>query len=104
MGTDRLTWRDVWVICKAAPAKSRLAVALDPRMAWDVADYLLADQADSLRWLVWSKTPDGEKNRRHPKLIPRPGARTHQHTSEVTAMTVEQMKAYLARKRRDINN
>lgn len=30
---------------------------------------LLASIADSLRWLVWSKTKDGKRNRHQPKSI-----------------------------------
>ncbi|WP_346921692.1 DUF5361 domain-containing protein [Glutamicibacter creatinolyticus] len=55
--TDSAYWR------KREPEKSR----------WGVSEYLLAIIADSLRWLVWSKTKDAKHNRRRPKPIPRPG-------------------------------
>lgn len=34
---------------------------------------LAADIADSLRWLMWAKTKDAQKNRNPPAPIPRPG-------------------------------
>lgn len=43
------------------------------RSRWGFAEYLLASIADSLGWLVWSKTKDGSKGRNRPKPIPRPG-------------------------------
>lgn len=104
MGTARLAWRDVWLICRSAPPKSPLAVALDVRASWDVADYLLADQADSLRFLVWAKTKDGQKNRRKPKPITRPGQKdANGRISDVQAMSIEEMRAFLARRRVDVS-
>lgn len=97
MGSRGLSWRDVWVICRSAPPKSPLAIALSPQMAWDTADYLLADMADSLRWLVWAKTRDGSKNRNQPQPIPRPGRPGSK--SDVQSMNVTEMKAFLARRR-----
>jgi hypothetical protein len=100
MGTPRLSWRDVWVICTSAEPKSRLAVALNPRMAWDTTDYLLATIADAQRWLVWSKTKDAARKRNQPKPIPRPGEeKDNGRVSDVRPMTVDQMKAFLARRR-----
>ncbi len=100
MGSTRLSWRDVWVICTSAEPKSRLAVALNPRMAWDVSDYLLATIADAQRWLVWAKTKDAQKKRNQPKPIPRPGeTEAEGRTSEVQSMDVDQMKAFLSRRR-----
>lgn len=100
MGTRRLSWRDVWVICTSAPPKSPLAIALNPRLAWDTTDYLLADIADSQRWLVWAKTKNGQKNKDRPKPLPRPGvADVNGRMTEVTAMDVDQMKRFLKRRR-----
>lgn len=67
-------------------------------MAWDVSDYLLADQADSLRWLVWAKTKDARKNRKKPQPIPRP-ADARRRVSDVESMNVTDMKAFLAKRR-----
>lgn len=40
---------------------------------WDLHAHLQASILDGIRWLQWSKTKDGEKNRNRPKPIPRPG-------------------------------
>lgn len=74
-GTD---WRDVYVICrhpvKNGPLYEGLAQLAGKTMdGWGVNEYLLALIADAARWLVWSKTEDGAKNRNHPKPLPRPG-------------------------------
>lgn len=100
MGTPRLSWRDVWVVCTNAAPKTPLAVALNPKMAWDVQDYLLAEIADSQRWLVWAKTTDAQKKRNMPKPIPRPGvSESSGRVTDVRAMDVDALKAFLARPR-----
>lgn len=100
MGTPRLSWRDVWVVCTNAAPKTPLAVALNPKMAWDVQDYLLAEIADSQRWLVWAKTTDAQKKRNMPKPIPRPGvSESNGRVTDVRAMDVDALKAFLARPR-----
>lgn len=40
---------------------------------WTVDMHLLALQADLLAQANWQRSKDGEKNRRQPKQIPRPG-------------------------------
>lgn len=50
----------------------------DPERAaaelWGIQEHLLADIADSLRWLVWSKTKDARRRgAQPPDPIPRPG-------------------------------
>lgn len=40
---------------------------------WGLPEQMLAAQADSLSWIVWSKTADAQKGRNKPKPIPRPG-------------------------------
>lgn len=40
---------------------------------WTLTNHLLATIADVLRWLQWSKTKDGRKNRGAPEPIERPG-------------------------------
>ena len=91
------------MICSHAPPKSPLAVALNPKMAWDVQDYLLAEIADAQRWLVWAKTKDGQKNRNMPKPIPRPGVQeSNGRLTDVRAMDVDELKEFLARRRVEV--
>lgn len=50
--------------------------AIDQEWQWRSVDtHLAAIQADSLRWLQWSKTQDAQKGRGAPPPIPRPGTR-----------------------------
>ncbi len=66
------------------PQTARIRVAVDPSCAWGWVEHLLADAAYSLRWLVWSKTTDGSKNRNRPKRILPPGV----EVLEDTGMTI----------------
>lgn len=40
---------------------------------WTLANQLAAAQVDETRVLIWQKTKDGQKGRKAPKPIPRPG-------------------------------
>lgn len=77
LGTERLSWRDLWVIVtQQDPAQSAVHRALNPDDApWNMHTFLLAETVDTLRTLVWFKTKDGQKGRNRPKPIPRPGYR-----------------------------
>ena len=74
LASEALSWRDLLVIVRQAPPGSAVARAIEPeRSEWGLSEQLLALVADYLAWIQWSKTEDGEKNRRRPKPIPRPG-------------------------------
>lgn len=74
LGTEGFTWSDLRAIVKHLPADSAYWRKREPEKSrWGVSEYLLAMIADSLRWLVWAKTPDAKHNRRRPAPIPRPG-------------------------------
>lgn len=77
LGTEKLSWRDLWVIVtQQDPAVSATHRALNPDDApWNMHTFLLAETVDTLRTLVWFKTKDGQKGRKRPKPIPRPGYR-----------------------------
>ena len=51
------------------PQESRVMRCINPANAWGWQEHLLADIANRVRWLQWAKTPDGAKNRNHPKPI-----------------------------------
>lgn len=74
LGTEELTWRDLYVIVSCPKADSALARAFrGDEWPWGLSEMLQADIADSLRFLVWAKTSDARRNRNRPKQIPRPG-------------------------------
>ena len=59
-------------------------------------EYLLAQVADSLNWLVWAKTKDAEHNRNRPKPIPRPGLDEPDKTIYGSKpLPIEDMQAWL---------
>uniref|UniRef100_UPI003F49A509 DUF5361 domain-containing protein n=1 Tax=Nocardia suismassiliense TaxID=2077092 RepID=UPI003F49A509 len=97
LGTDALTWRDLHVIIVCARPDSALSRAVrGDEWQWQLSEYLLADAADSLRWLVWSKTKDA---RRHgatpPKPIPRPGLDDGRERIGDQAMSLAEADAFL---------
>ena len=73
LGTDALSWDDLNAIVECLPPDSAVARAANPQWMWGLPEMLLADVVDSLRWLAWAKTRDGQRNRNRPKPVPRPG-------------------------------
>ncbi|WP_198654481.1 DUF5361 domain-containing protein [Nocardia aurea] len=68
---------------------------MDPdNSRWQLSHHLLADITESLRWLVWSKTPDAQQGRNRPQPITRPGVKSdREHIG--TATGVDQMNTFL---------
>lgn len=91
------SFRDAWVIASSAKLGSRLAREIDPRAAWTVTEYLLAQAVDALNLSVWVQS--GGKRRRKPKPVPRPGAEREDRFSDVEPMDVDDLKVFLARPR-----
>ena len=61
---------------------------------------LAASIADSLAWLVWSKTKDAQNNRNRPKPIPRPGVDDGKgRMKDAKSMPIDELKEFLARPR-----
>ncbi|MFC9768482.1 DUF5361 domain-containing protein [Rhodococcus jostii] len=76
LGTPDLLWSELKSVVKRALGDpySALFRSVDPDSAgWGKRELLLAELIDTARWLKWAKTPDGQRNLRHPKPIPRPG-------------------------------
>lgn len=91
-----MTWRDLKVLIRHAPADSALARSLySEEHQWQLTQYLLADMADSLRWLVWSKTAAAQDGRDRPEPIPRPGLKPAVERIG-TAAGIEVMDAFLS--------
>ncbi|TQM29861.1 DUF5361 domain-containing protein [Nocardia bhagyanarayanae] len=95
LGTDDLSWRDLKALIKQAPADSALARSVyGEDHQWQLGQHLLADMADSLRWLVWSKTKAAQDGRDRPEPIPRPGV-TRGVERIGTAASIEAMNDFL---------
>lgn len=74
VGSEALSWRDLYVIVRQCPPQSATGRSVDPEASqWGLTEQLLALVADYQAWLMWAKTEDGAKNRNRPKPIQRPG-------------------------------
>ncbi|MFC9967856.1 DUF5361 domain-containing protein [Nocardia sp. JW2] len=95
LGTDVLGWADLRAIVKHLPIESALLRTMYPESSrWQVAEHLLADVSDSLRWLVWARTDDGRRGRNRPEPIQRPGVKSDRERLG-TATQLEQMNEFL---------
>jgi len=72
LGSERLTWRDLWVIVERQASSSALARAVDPEgSAWGQLEHLVAGMFDALQVANWQR---GRARRSDfPKPLPRPG-------------------------------
>lgn len=97
VGSKKFTWRDLQVFVSEMPRECALFRAMHPELyPWDNGNMLLADIADGINWLVWAKTKDGQKNRKHPQPIPRPGVEAKQvKRTKGQALPLDQFKAKL---------
>ena len=101
LGGPLLTFNEVWLIAVNAPAGGRLAAAIDERLSWDRTDTWLSSIEYSLRWLVWSRTRDGQRNRRRPKPVtppgtPRAGTRSMVSRRDTVGMGKHALREYLS--------
>ncbi|WP_431953980.1 DUF5361 domain-containing protein [Nocardia lijiangensis] len=95
LGTEALTWADLKAIVRHLPLESALLRVMYPDAhQWQVGQHLLAEVADSLRWLMWAKTDDGRRGRNRPDLIPRPGVKSRREKVG-TATELGQMNEFL---------
>lgn len=81
LGSEDFNWRDLKVIVRQCPRDSAIARAVEPDAAtWGVQEQLLAEIADTLHWLQWTKTKDAAAKppRNAPDPIPRPGIKPKQ--------------------------
>ncbi|MEV0543113.1 MULTISPECIES: DUF5361 domain-containing protein [Nocardia] len=95
LGTDELGWSDLRAIVKHLPLESALLRTMYPEGSrWQTAEHLLADVADSLRWLAWARTDDGRRGRNMPEPIARPGRQSNRERVG-TATELDQMNDFL---------
>ncbi|HLS46084.1 MAG TPA: hypothetical protein VK045_11675 [Ornithinicoccus sp.] len=79
LGTERLNWRDLWVIVNNLPRTSALVRAVAGEDAqWGLLEQLVARAADSLEVANWQR--QGKAHAPRPKPIPRPGAKSETKT------------------------
>lgn len=84
------------IVTQQDPATSAVYRALNPDDSpWNMQTFLLAEAVDTLRTLAWFKTKDGQKGRKRPKPIPRPGYRP-KVLAKGSGMTLAEADAWLA--------
>lgn len=67
---------------------------------WSLAHQLAAAQVDELRVLVWQKTKDGQKGKKPPKPIPRPGFEdTSSQNFTARPVSIKEMQKRIAERR-----
>ena len=89
VGEDWFTWCDLKVIVRESGRDSALFRTLHPQLyQWDHHAMLMALMADSLQWLAWAKTKDGQKGRNMPDPIPRPGVEGEAKTKQTRGQAV----------------
>jgi hypothetical protein len=64
---------------------------------WKVSDYIAADQANSLRWLVWAKTKDAQHGRNKPKMIEPPVHRQANVPKDTVSLSTDEVAQILKR-------
>lgn len=95
LGTPRLSWHDVWLICAHADPGGPLASVLDPHGAWTSTDLLLRSMEHTLRVLAWQQTVDGHKGRNPPTPIP-VGPEAPKPASQFVTLPLDEMRTFWA--------
>jgi hypothetical protein len=72
--------------------------AMSPEQAgWTTTSMLLAELVDTVHWLQWTKTRDGQRGRNMPARVPRPGTRVKPRPGlKPKALPLSQVKKQLA--------
>lgn len=99
LGTERLTWRDLWVIVQHSPRESAIARAVGAEEAvWSLTDHLLATVIDVLNIANWQREnagrPRGKSPTRRPKRIPRPGVEGEHKTVGSEPIPIKDFEAW----------
>lgn len=99
-----LTLRRAGLLATQLPYGSRIARALNPSHVWDWQEVLLANIANSLKILVWSKTEDGQKGQNFPDMFTVPGQPNPIKESNETeeSWDIDEYRAQLERPRAEI--
>lgn len=67
---------------------------------WSLANQLAAAQVDELRVMIWQKTKDGQRGKKQPKPIPRPGFEdTSSQSFTAKPVSIKEMQKRIALRR-----
>lgn len=94
LGTEALSWRDLWVIVRRSKADSAVYRAQHPdEWAWGLPEQLLAATVDTLRAANWQRA--GGKPKDFPWPIPRPGVEPDTKTRGREPIPLDDMAKWL---------
>jgi hypothetical protein len=97
--SERFNWRDLSVYVRHVGVDSNLFRAMFPdRAGWTLTNMLLAEMVDTLHWLQWAKTKDGQRGRNRPALTPRPGVAPAGKSRKTKAAPLSVIKDRMARR------
>lgn len=89
-GSERLSWRDLWVIYRQAPPTAAIVLATNPDATiWQLQEHLQAGILDALHVANWQRG----RARRHeyPDPVPRPGVEPKSTKVGSGAISMEEM-------------
>lgn len=94
VGTDGLSWQDVYTVLRQSPRSSAFFRSQNPEAhEWGLPELLLAEVADAVRVSNWQR---GEGKRAdYPKPIPRPGVKPTAQTYGKEAIPISDMAEWL---------
>ena len=94
LGTERLSWRDLWVIVRQSGPDTALWRTEARRVVQTPETDLLRAVEHSLRVLIWQQTKDGQTGRNPPQAITFPWERKRDEYAG-DAMPLTELKARL---------
>lgn len=89
LGSERLSWRDLWVIARQSPRGSAIARALDPDHTWGLSEQLLAAIFDATRVGIWQR--GASKRSDYPQPLERPGVKPPRKKYGGTPLPMDEM-------------
>lgn len=97
LGSEALTWRDLYVIVKQSPTDSAIHRSFaGPDHVWGLQEHLLAAVFDVLAVANWQR--GGDENGKKPERLERPGVKKQidgQTLAQGKAMSIEDMNKQL---------
>lgn len=94
LGSELLSWRDLWVLIRWSPRGSALDWATNPEAAeWGLPEHLLASVFDALQIANWQR--GSAKRRDFPEPLPRPGVTPKGASFGKGAIPMDEMADFL---------
>lgn len=85
-----------WCTAMLSQPESWAHRKINPDWQWTLDNQLHAAAVDELRVVVWQQTKDGQKGRKQPKPISRPGVKGYGEKSETVSLPIEEVERLLS--------